>query len=389
MKHAAPLSLIAGALMASNAALADISFNGFATIAGGLTSSDKETYAGYDKDLTFEPDTLVGLQANADLDDGFGATLQLLARGSEDYNTEAEWAYVSYDVSPAVRVNAGRQRIPFYMYSDFLDVGYAYSWVRPPEGFYSSPVTSFDGLSLLYSRYIQDVEFGLQAVAGSFSDSEIRGTTGTYAAELKNYAGLVLSGTWEAFTVRLTYHKADGTLSGGSLFTGMAGASAAVASSLPDLARKLDITRDNFEFMGVGASYDNGSLVLVSEARKLNFGDNLIPDEQVFYASAGYRLDALTPYVLFERADSTTEDAALNQMVTVLGATGQALAEGVEFLARNSSTYSVGVRYDFHPAAAAKFELSRIDDHRPAATTSAGVTGQDVDLLRVAVDVVF
>lgn len=40
----------------------------------------------------------------------------------------------------------GRLRIPFFYYSEFLEVGYAYNWVRLPSDIYNISFSSFDGI---------------------------------------------------------------------------------------------------------------------------------------------------------------------------------------------------------------------------------------------------
>ena len=80
MAHKALKSAIACSALLSGAALAEIEFNGFATLAGGTTSDDSDLLHGYDGDFSFSPDSLFGLQANADLGDGLSVVGQLIAR---------------------------------------------------------------------------------------------------------------------------------------------------------------------------------------------------------------------------------------------------------------------------------------------------------------------
>ena len=46
---------------------------------------------------------------------------------------------------------AGRQRLPRFRYSDFLEVGHAYPWLRPPHAVYTATFSNDDGLSAAYS----------------------------------------------------------------------------------------------------------------------------------------------------------------------------------------------------------------------------------------------
>ena len=120
------------AALAVNVNAADIRWNGFASVAGGISTStakrsdgqENELY-GYDSDFNFRPETKLALQASSDLGNGLSVTAQAIARGADAYTMEMEWAFVTYEFGDSNRVNVGRMRIPFFMYSDYLDVGYA------------------------------------------------------------------------------------------------------------------------------------------------------------------------------------------------------------------------------------------------------------------------
>jgi hypothetical protein len=140
------------ALAVSSAQAAEVRINGFASIVAGKTFSegtdntsagsakgestfqaDQPTQGTYDSTLDFKPDTVYGLQFTADLGDKLSVTGQLTGAGGEDFETKVTWAYATYELNENWTVQAGRQRIPLFFYSDFLDVGYAYHWMRPPQ----------------------------------------------------------------------------------------------------------------------------------------------------------------------------------------------------------------------------------------------------------------
>src|SRR5690554_1809192 len=119
-------SVIAGLVVAPfSPAMAEIQWNGFLSVGGGMTFDDDEAFAGYDNDLSFAPDSILGLQASSDLGENLSVTGQLVARGSTS-DVKAEWLYLSYQFNPNLRINVGRQRMPLFLYSDYMDVGYAY-----------------------------------------------------------------------------------------------------------------------------------------------------------------------------------------------------------------------------------------------------------------------
>ncbi len=120
-------SALAAGLAFSFNAMADVQLSGFGTLAAGLpTDSDTEVRNYTDGEVDFKTGSFFALQAYADLDEGLSATAQIRARGIEDWDPQFTWAYLSYEVQENWRVQVGRQRIPIYLYSDYLDVSYAY-----------------------------------------------------------------------------------------------------------------------------------------------------------------------------------------------------------------------------------------------------------------------
>ena len=148
-KKAIPLAC--SMMLVAVPATAEINFNGFASIVGGMTTKKDESFAGYNNDFEFQPDSVVGLQATGDVAEGLSATVQILARGQDDWDPQFEWAYISYDFTDNFNVKAGRLRFPNYYYSEFIDVAYTYHWIRPPEDVYAAELTSFDGISAMYT----------------------------------------------------------------------------------------------------------------------------------------------------------------------------------------------------------------------------------------------
>jgi len=119
-------SLIAGLVaVPMSPAMAEIQWNGFLSVGAGMTFDDDEKLAGYDNDLSFAPDSILGLQASSELGENLLVTGQWVARGDTS-EVKAEWLYLSYQFNPNLRINVGRQRMPLFLYSDYMDVGYAY-----------------------------------------------------------------------------------------------------------------------------------------------------------------------------------------------------------------------------------------------------------------------
>lgn len=161
------LAVMAALGLAALPASADITFNGFLSVVGGQVTSGKNfdysseiscpcyiadyPYVGiYDEDWSFEPDTTFGLQANAVINDQLSVTGQLVGRGADEFDVSLEWAYFSYKLGEEWTLQGGRKRLPLFYYSDFFDVGYAYTWIRPPGDLYGWQIVNYNGFNLLY-----------------------------------------------------------------------------------------------------------------------------------------------------------------------------------------------------------------------------------------------
>ena len=138
MKKLSVAVAICCALATSNAS-AEVRINGFASIVGGKSLDSDQTLYGYDDDISFKNESVFALQLTADLQEKLSATAQIVARGENDFDADFEWAYLTYEISDELQISAGKMRAPFYRYSDFLDVGYTYRWVRPPQSVYKHP----------------------------------------------------------------------------------------------------------------------------------------------------------------------------------------------------------------------------------------------------------
>lgn len=104
-------------------AVDNVRINGFGNVVMGVTSSD-DTFLGYDDNPDFSNESLFALQVSSDISDKLSATAQVLGRGSEDFDVNFEWAYLSYKISDSLTLVAGRSRLPLFTYSSSLDVGY-------------------------------------------------------------------------------------------------------------------------------------------------------------------------------------------------------------------------------------------------------------------------
>lgn len=403
MKHT--LKLLGSAILLSYSAssYAEIKLNGFARVAAGIATSldgegadgEKETREGFDDKLRFSPGSLFALQFSSDVGENVSATVQLISRGSNDFKIDVEWAYLSYQLSDEFLINIGRLRVPFFRYSDFLDVGYAYTWLKPPSAVYNMPYRSYDGASLLYRSYIGDSDIEVQTFIGSVSN-EIEVDQAPAQTELDEVFGLNFTLTRDWLYLRGVYITSKATfdvnsnnyqtLIGGLTMLrdnpNLSNFSAQFQNSIDEFAIESDT--GSFAGIGIGAMFDN--LNIQAEITQSAVDNSLVADRDRRYVSVSYQINEWTPYILVQKVDDSANLKSGQFIPDIPGLTAaQELKAGaLAFLQsqeddEDGKYYSIGTRYDFHPSASFKADFTRWD----------GDDGEVDDVATIAIDMVF
>ncbi len=375
MKKTLIAMLVATAGVASTAALAEVNINGFASIKGGMTTGQDDTLYGYTNDLEFKNESLFAVQLTSDLGDKLSVTAQLMAKGADDYDAKFAWAFLSYQLSDNLRLNAGRIRIPFYKYSDYLDVGYAYDWMRTPRSVYDVQFDTMDGVSLYHSGMIGDMNSSTQLIFGAYEgDISVNGAMS--ASKIQDATGISweLSNDW--LSARVAYIMADVSINATALTPLL---NALSQFGFGSVAQEIDFNKDEGSFFGFGLSYDRNNWVAVSEYTHVRVKNSYFPNKDAYYLSVGRRFDSITPYISYEKDDDVSKPAIYKPIpVQVpLFATVAGLVESQQV---DRDTWSFGMRYDFHSSAAFKVQLSSQKDN---------YTLQKDRLLTMGVDLVF
>ena len=155
----------------------NIRFSGFASFVTGKSLGD-DTFRGIPDSFELRDMSKLGLRMTADLGDQLSMTTQMVALGASDYEPEFDWIFASYNFTPNLVLHIGKYVTPYFMYSDYVDIGYAYQWTAAPHVVYGRGVNkTLDGAKLMWSQRI-----------GSWT-SELSLMTGTDNSSLSN-AGL-------------------------------------------------------------------------------------------------------------------------------------------------------------------------------------------------------
>ena len=368
-------SLLAIAI-ASPAMADDININGFLSVGASMLDDNKASIAGADNQGGFKQDTILGLQVSKQINETTSATGQLVSRGSDDYSTEAAWAFVTYAANDDLDLRMGRLRVPAFYYSDFLEVGYTYNSIRPAEEVYRLPFSSVDGIDVTQRFYSGDIDGTLQFYYGRYQGSFETSDGISYDADIRNVTGIALSTNMGNFGSRLSYNQGDFLLStpaGSSLSNAGIGA-ATIAAGLgdPSAADDFNLTGQTSQFLEAALTYDDGTYSALAEWTALNHESTLLMDDQAWLISLAARMGECTPHMTY----STQKDefASGNE-----GKIQKQLPLAIE-----ETSITLGLRYDYDTSTALKFEIQNNDEKMVD-----GVDGESATLYSVAVDLVF
>jgi len=362
-----------------------IRWSGFGSITGGFID-EYHTFrnSDYTEDFEFKTDSKLALQADIDLEEGLSATVQILGKGVDDFKPKLEWSYLSYNVASEFTLRAGRVRVPFYMYSDYLDVGYAQPFSIPPKAIYNVTFSTFDGLSLLYSTYLNDWDILANIIFGSVNDTFFTTTTPT-DGKVDHIYGINTQVSLDWLSIYIAYFSGDVEIPHPLIEANADGLVAAGASA--EAASKLRIDGDKGTFLGGGFTVDYENWIINTEFVRGDIENSFALETEQWYLLLGYRAGDFQPYIMYEELESIKNTSTASAFPGFLQASIQAGFDAQMF---EYNATSLGLRYDFHSSAALKVQYTRFDDIVDL-TSKFGTfdVKEDLHQLTVGVDFIF
>jgi len=387
---------LAMACVLSPIALADITFNGFGSVRGTYAESDGGTapFSFMEEgNLDFKGESLFAIQARADLGEGLSATVQLYTEGSNDFDVEARWAYVSYQLNDTHQINIGKLANPIFHQSEYEKVGYAHNFSRLPVAVYTGfDFATMEGVSLNSQFELADGDYTLDTklAYGNWSGTVfISAVGGDVPLAFDNImsVNLTLSSDWwkifaGAFTAEMAAEDFDNNAIAPAAAPGISAAQA-LGATTADIATfnnaiKWDGKNGLYWFSGFGIDYNN--ILIDFEYANYGVNDNTDSTNEAMMLAVGYRFGDFVVTVHKEEQTQDIDYGFLNDVQhPVLIATGQGITDALGFAEFDG--VGISLRYDFHPSAAFKLDYFSGENTRPEIG--------DYTIMSAGIDVIF
>lgn len=341
----------------------------------------------FNNDWSWKLDSLVGAQVNAQLSDTISLAVQgvLKSRAEQSLDRSIERAFLGWQVTPRLSLQAGRIGVDFYMLSDYRDIGFAYLWARPPAEFYGTLFQSnIDGAGVVYKYPLASGSVVARLYGGTHQgEVDVETTTGAHDADPIRASGVGGSIAFESEKWRLKIGGGRvrfdrGLHSAQPLFENLNNPT--VQALWPAAAKYAEIAEfkgSEFGFYSAGASYDDSIWQVSGEVGYLDSGWDLEPNMLSAYLSLGRHIGQVTPYLILADAHSdsyrnnlpppaTTSIPQIDVPLQML----RTYTENVfHLVGADQHTVSLGARWDLLATVAFKVQW----DHTRVAAESAAL----------------
>ena len=348
-------------LAASNASAfnvtEDVRLSGFGSVVGGITDESMKFGWGYDDNLRYDPETRFALQADIKLGKNVTATLQALSQGEDQFDTALDWAFLSFQLTPSLRMSAGKLRVPFFLYSDVQQVGAVQAFAQPPVTVYDFFYNTIEGVSFTHDSFIGDWDLQTYFLLGATTQN-LNGSP----AELDDFYALRfnLSNDWISFILgAVTSFEINLELPTDPIINGLV-----AAGESQDVADRITYTGDEGDDTAVwyhfAISAQPGNYIINYEYVLLEGAEVPILTTESTYLLIGYRLDALQPYIMYEQAEADRNTTTAGAFVSPIS---QAVAQSVlDIFRQETKGISLGIKADYNEYTILKAQFTHYFD---------------------------
>ncbi len=380
---------LALALCTGTAGAATVDVSGFGTAGFTITDTSDAQYVrgsmpkGADSSGDVGLDSIAGVQATVHFTDRITGTAQVLLRRlhEDSFELDSPLAFIKANLDHGFAVRLGRLQLPVFLVSDFRQVGYANTWIRPPVEVYGQvPIDSVDGFDVLYNGEVGAVSLTGQGFYGR-TDVDL----GASDVSVKDFWGVNVSASYGPLTLRAGRVEDKLTLDSAQANQLIAGVRQAGFAALAD---ELAVVNRKSEFTAFGVLFDWHNIIVQAEDTKSKLG-GFPADTSGRYVLAGYRVSKFTPFAMY--AEREIDSARTSTVIPAVGPL-LPLAAGVNALiaGNEQNTTSLGLRWEAASSVAVKFQYDHVDPEGNGlfANVKPGFDGP-VNVFGVSIDVVF
>ncbi len=392
-----------------------VKINGFISAAAAKNDGGSAEIAGIGDKINTNADSVMGLQLIIKGNEQLSVTTQFISRGLELHNTKTEWAFLTYRVTDEDALQAGRFRIPYYLFSESLDVRFSYPWVRLPIEVYNVPISSLEGFQwthkLSYAGWQTDLStyFGRGLAHDDVNKDDFI---------LDRAWGAVWASTKADWTVRLSYNvgkiQVENLQSGGALDqlnTALreVGQAAADFNATYNTNERTDfaLPMENLlgEYTNLSVSYDNSTWLVTTELAHLTLSKAIVPAGSSGYILFGKHFGKWLPHFTFakfytdykndkSRASFTND---LSRYKTDLSNTGfadkaagiQQIIDSINLNEQTQQSYTLGLNYEVSNNLKLKWEAAQYNDFHGGTGRFDSNPGKRVGIYTFSMDAIF
>jgi hypothetical protein len=370
MKKTLITSSLIATILSSQVQGSDIDFSGFGSIRGGMLVNDDITpqFFGYDDNVDFKNESLFALQTKANLNDEWSATIVLQARGEDEFDVSARWAYLNYQYSPETTISIGRFALPYFRNSDTQDIGYSHNYSRLPTSIYlGEEYDIIEGIRVMHSTLVGDGDITFKGSYGSFS-----GEVNDNGFELDNILQASVDYTYEWFSVFAGFLTADATIDITERFD------VGLTQALPGYSINDGVTfnpnndavynmadlyaqEDRALYLSTGFTIDYENWLFNAEYATYNIDDSFLEETEVMYVSLGYRFDKAVISFVHQDFDINSDYKQANSPDPFVNAFVVGATDGF-FNPDPYDAQGIHLRYDAAQGVAYKLEFTVINN---------------------------
>jgi len=341
----------------------NVEINSFMTLGMATSSNDDGTYLNrINNHISLENDSHYGINIRTEVNDRLTGAAQLLATSdSSNFNVDAEWAYLSYKVTPQSSFRAGKLNLSTFLLSDYISVGSLYPWIRPPSEVYeNNPMKNYLGVEWLHiTRFGSFAKLTSQFFVGS---AQVQENSSTLFQAQDGY-GVNFQLDTESVTLRI----------------GAITPEVVVENTDPGFV--ID-NEDRALMYTAGLSWDFSGFIGYSEYIKTEVDGTTqaaFPNQEGFYVTLGMQMGDFLPHVTFGRSDGEDYTGSLPTGLPGIRSPNK----------QESATF--GIRYDIDDNIDFKIEYMVVEPEpgNTGLNTTPPSNGKDFNVISMAVDVIF